>query len=328
MCSHPECKVRLVLEGADDDMTVAVGEAAHIVARADRGPRGDPSMPGFRRHGYVNLILLCGHHHAMVDRQWRQYSVEDLRGWKAEHEAWVRARTAIVGSDVPWTAIVQEDPRRMDVTEAAGALGAGNCVTAVTELCGPAAEERRAVEDLLATTPAERRRFAVFSTGRVPLAVQLGFVLGDRARVALFHYHREEGTWSWPAEEDSATDGKVTVAVKRRRGGARGEAVIRVSLSGRVPDVGRGEVEVEIAVAKPSVGWLRRAVQLAELARAYAEGLQAVREHGAIRRVHLYYAGPGAGAVCLGRAYNPRMNAEGVVYEYNRGAYSAGVVLG
>jgi hypothetical protein len=138
MCSHPECKVRLVLEGADDDMTVTVGQAAHIVARADRGPRGDASMSGWRRHGYDNLILLCGHHHAMVDRQSRQYSVEDLRGWKAEHEAWVRAGASSVPCERPGTPIVQGVPRRMDIEEAARALGGGPGVAARTELRGTA----------------------------------------------------------------------------------------------------------------------------------------------------------------------------------------------
>ena len=327
MCSHPECKIRLVMEGAGDDMSVAVGEAAHIVARADGGPRGDVPIADWRRNGYDNLILLCGHHHTIVDRQFRQYSVEDLRGWKAEHEAWVRAATATVPCDVPWTAIVQEDPRRMDITEAADALGDGNGVAALVELHGTAAEQRRAIEGLLATTPAERRRFAVFSTGRIPLAAQLGFVLGDRARVELFQYHRDEGTWRWPAEETPEAE-EVGVTVTRRRRGARGEAAMRVSLSARVPpDAGEGEVEVEIAVANPSVRWLRRAEQLKELARAYERGLAAIRERAGIRRVHIYYAGPAPGAVCLGRTYNPRMNSEAVVYDYARGVYEATVVL-
>jgi hypothetical protein len=315
-----------VLEGADDDMSVAVGEAAHIIARSDGGPRGSVPIADWRRNGYDNLILLCGHHHTMVDRQSRQYPVEVLQGWKAEHEAWVKAGTSSVPSDLPWTAIVQEDPRRMDIEEAACALGDGHCVAALTELCGAADEERRTVEALLTTTPEERRRFAVFSTGRIPRAVQLGFVLGDRTRVELFHYHRDEGTWAWPAEDAAGTD-PVGVTVRRRRGGARGEAAMRVSLSARVPaDAGEGEVEVDIAVASPSVRWLRRAEQLKELALAYEQGLAAIRERG-VRRVHIYYAGPAAGAVCLGRAYNPRMNAEAVVYEYERGSYEVGVVL-
>jgi len=322
LCSYPECKMRLVLDGAGDDMSVTVGEAAHIVARADDGPRGDASMPGWRRNGYDNLILLCRHHHAIVDRVWRQYSVEDLRGWKAEHESWVRAGTEVMPPDLEWTAIVQEDPRRMDMAEAIGAVGQGNCVAALEQVNGEAAE----VQALLESTPAERRRFAVFSTGRIPLAAQLGFVLGDRARVRLFHYHRDEGTWEWP---EGAGDGEeVAVTVKRRTGGVRGEAVMRVSLSARVPaDAGRGEVEVEVAVARPSVRWLRWEAQLTELGGAYERGLAAMRERGGIRRVHIYYAGPAAGAVCLGRAYNPRMNAEAVVYDYDRGVYRAGVVL-
>jgi SMODS-associated and fused to various effectors sensor domain len=45
-----------------------------------------------------------------------------------------------------------------------------------------------------------------------------------------------------------------------------------------------------------------------------------IREHGRYRRVHLFYAGAGAGAVCFGRAYNPRMNPGLVLYEHTASA--------
>lgn len=41
---------------------------------------------------YHNRILLCRIHHRIVDEQPHQYSVEDLRGIKAQHERWVRDR--------------------------------------------------------------------------------------------------------------------------------------------------------------------------------------------------------------------------------------------
>jgi hypothetical protein len=43
---------------------------------------------------YENLILLCGHHHPQVDGQESTYTIVELRGWKSEHEQWVRISLA------------------------------------------------------------------------------------------------------------------------------------------------------------------------------------------------------------------------------------------
>src|SRR5438045_2738742 len=103
---------------------------------------------------------------------------------------------------------------------------------------------------------------------------------------------------------------------RRRRGrSARGIGWRRRgSCAGR----GGGEVDMESAVGRRSVRWLRRAEQLKELALAYERALTEIREHRKIARVHLFYAGPAPGAVGFGRAYNPRMNPEAVIYEYAR----------
>ncbi len=67
-----------------------LGEIAHIVAHSDDGPRADPRMPLDERDCYDNWILLCAHHHELVDSQSATYTVSLLRQWKMDHEAWVR----------------------------------------------------------------------------------------------------------------------------------------------------------------------------------------------------------------------------------------------
>ncbi len=332
-CSHPECKRAVVAEAKEDAEAAAVGEAAHIVAPGPDGPRGGEKAPE-RIHGYENLILLCAHHHAIVDRQASAHPVEKLRAWKAEHEAWVAAATGPLSEPTPWTAIVQDPERRVDTGDAKAALGGSACVADWVETCGDptgwgweeaARREWRVVEFAVSRTPAERRRFAVFSLGRIPLAVQLGYVLGDRARAVLFHYDRDRGSWAWDAEAERLPgDGAEMRAVDGRgEAGARAdEANLIISLSARVAlkEVTPAGTEIEIAAAAPSVRWLRRAEQLTELARMYERALAAVRERGC-QRVHLYYAGPAAGAVAFGRAYNPRMNPALAIYEYRRPEY-------
>ncbi len=334
MCSHPDCKRRLVLDGSGADEPASIGQAAHIVARKEKGPRGSAPLAAARLDAYDNLILLCANHHTIADKQPGAHPVESLRAWKAEHEAWVEAATAITPRDLPWTAILQDPDRRIDEVEARSALPPGHCAEDTVELRGDAprgaweetaAREWRAVEGLITRTPPERRRFAVFSLGRAPLAVQLGYVLGDRARVALFQYDRDRGTWRW--DETAPPAGPLSIDTA----GAGEEAVIRVSLSAaiRPADGVRAGVEIDIRVPVPSTRWLRRPEQLPELARVYEQALTEIRERGC-RRVHLLYAGPAPGAVQFGRSYNPRMNPPLHVYDYRRQAspcYEPALVL-
>ena len=191
---------------------------------------------------YDNLILLCRHHHG----DGGPAAADAPRGGPADVEggarSWVAAATADAPRDVPWTAIVQEEGQRIDVSEASGALGPGNRARQLVELrSDPAREgwtqaasrEWRIVELMLTTTPAENRRFAVFSMARIPLAVQLGYRLADRARVALFQYDRDRGSWAWEAA--AADTAPLTCEVSRCVAGTADEAAIRVSLSAEVP---------------------------------------------------------------------------------------------
>src|SRR4051812_47102078 len=134
MCSHPDCKKRLVVKSTAKDEASTIGEAAHIVARMGGGPRGRTDMTAEELDHYGNLILLCANHHTMVDGQPETYNVEVLRGWKAEHEGWVESVTANVRGRVPWTAIVQEEGRRIDTSQLDETLGGGNEVVSLIEL--------------------------------------------------------------------------------------------------------------------------------------------------------------------------------------------------
>jgi len=326
-CSHPECKRELVVDARGEAETANVGEAAHIVGVSPSGPRGDVPPPR-RLHGYDNLILLCAHHHREVDKQSSGYSVAELQQWKAEHEAWVAAATAPTARTVPWAVVFQDPLHLTDFEEAKRALGPGNCAGETLQLDGkapsgswsiPAQHERRALEAFLARTPLSQRRFAIFPVGPIPLAVQLGYVIGDRARVSLHHYDRDRCTWTWDPDAALPPPPELRIDPQNQTLGA--DANLRVSLSAPVSrqDVKTGGMDLEIAVADPSVRWLRHPDQLTQLSRLYADALAAVRERKC-RRLHLYYAGPAAGAVAFGRAFNPLMNPPLELYQYSHNA--------
>jgi hypothetical protein len=80
------CDVSLVYAPeAVGDTHAIVGRECHIVARAQRGPRGDAG-PREQIDAYDNLILLCANCHAVVDGQTERFPPHELRRLKREHE--------------------------------------------------------------------------------------------------------------------------------------------------------------------------------------------------------------------------------------------------
>ncbi|MGE8505300.1 MAG: hypothetical protein ACN6P1_24060 [Pseudomonas sp.] len=80
-CAFPACSSPLVEESG-----TVTGEIAHIRATSPNGPRHDPAQTIEERHGFANLILLCGRHHAIIDTEVEEYPVPRLEKMKHEHE--------------------------------------------------------------------------------------------------------------------------------------------------------------------------------------------------------------------------------------------------
>ncbi|MGO9316244.1 MAG: hypothetical protein ACLPXT_15990 [Terracidiphilus sp.] len=79
-CAFPKCVSTLI------DGKKVVGKICHIKAQNEGGPRFDPNQTPEERHGYDNLILMCGRHHDVIDDDEEAYTVEYLHRLKAKHE--------------------------------------------------------------------------------------------------------------------------------------------------------------------------------------------------------------------------------------------------
>jgi len=88
-CNFPGCQILVTADKKGKDAAAVLGINAHICAHSSIGPRGDPTFPEIERNRYPNLILLCRHHHNLVDQQDSTYTIANLQQWKKEHEAWV-----------------------------------------------------------------------------------------------------------------------------------------------------------------------------------------------------------------------------------------------
>ena len=86
-CAFPNCRIELTPDGRS-----VLGEIAHIVAMSPSGPRGDSALSPTDRDDYSNLLLLCPTHHALVDSNPEEWTVEKLKLMKLEHERWVSSQ--------------------------------------------------------------------------------------------------------------------------------------------------------------------------------------------------------------------------------------------
>ena len=86
LCSHPMCRQPTLGPAASGDGTINLGEAAHITAASPRGPRYDPSLSSEERRGQANGVWMCTRHAKEVNSDEKEFTVEKLRGWKANAE--------------------------------------------------------------------------------------------------------------------------------------------------------------------------------------------------------------------------------------------------
>jgi len=92
-CAFPECSIPII----DHSANTILAEVCHICARKPRGPRFDERQSDEERHGFDNLILMCGVHHKLIDapENLERFSTDILLQMKAEHESAARQVGAV-----------------------------------------------------------------------------------------------------------------------------------------------------------------------------------------------------------------------------------------
>lgn len=85
-CSNPDCRCETKGPHSDLWKRVSKGQAAHITAASEGGPRYDPNISSEQRKSIDNGIWLCNSCAKMIDSDEIQYPVELLRYWKSKAE--------------------------------------------------------------------------------------------------------------------------------------------------------------------------------------------------------------------------------------------------
>lgn len=85
-CSNPSCRVLTVGPNSDGGSATLLGEACHIAAASEKGPRFGDLPVNETRNGIENGIWLCRNCHKVVDTDVERYTPELLRYWKSQAE--------------------------------------------------------------------------------------------------------------------------------------------------------------------------------------------------------------------------------------------------
>ncbi len=86
ICSNPNCLCPTTGPHTDSSKAVTVGEAAHITAASEGGPRYDASLSSEERKSASNGVWLCSKCADLVDKDPANYSVALLHSWKTSRE--------------------------------------------------------------------------------------------------------------------------------------------------------------------------------------------------------------------------------------------------
>ncbi len=72
ICAYPNCENELIIKTLDE----IVGHICHIVGL--KGPRADTNFSKDKLNKYENLVLMCRHHHGIIDIDLKTNTIEKL----------------------------------------------------------------------------------------------------------------------------------------------------------------------------------------------------------------------------------------------------------
>lgn len=100
LCSNPDCRVVTVGPHTDPTKRVNVGQACHIEAASEGGPRYNKEMQKAQRCSFDNGIWLCSIHAKEIDVDSDRFSVELLRKWKFTAEQYAQSKVGKARDEV------------------------------------------------------------------------------------------------------------------------------------------------------------------------------------------------------------------------------------
>ncbi|MEX1275489.1 MAG: HNH endonuclease [Bacteroidota bacterium] len=345
-----------------DDLTqteLNFADIAHIIGRRANGPRGNEDVSEDRPYcnNIENLMLLCLEHHRMIDRKAKNYSSDDLRQMKKEHEDRILLQTSVNpdrrSSLVFYRSNVGQLHPALDFHTAAQAL-LPNCFPANQQpielgiLNNPIAdhdsdywkneikylERQFAIKVMPLLETGSKSHFSIFAFAPIPLLIKLGSLFADVYPVDIYQLHRNPLTWNW-LEAPKDFDYPVLEPDEDNE-----LIALNVSLSADITNdriydaLGTRRVSIwkitAIANGHSKNDHLRSPVQLQLFANQYRRLLNRIKaSHGQKQTLHVFPAAPISACVAMGRYRQAKADLPLQIYDQNkkRGGFYSTVYL-
>lgn len=189
------------------------------------------------------------------------------------------------------------------------------------------AERSRAIRELAAD--AEDPVILYFGLAEIPHIIALGAYVGDEHQVLVHDYDRDTGSWEWPSTDRTIkviTDGLPSESIE-----ARGEAVLRVSVSYEIRDsdvdavVPRDRLaDIHVRVVAPHPTIIRSQLDATALRHGIRESICTLRElRPGLSQVHLFVAAPASVCFLIGQELRLRSGVPIVTYRFRSGGDDA-----
>ena len=91
-CAYPDCTNPVIEPATVKSKAHVAAHICHIHAHSTDGPRGTHELTPEELKSPDNLILLCAHHHGIVDGQHETYPAQVLKEWKQNRESEAQQR--------------------------------------------------------------------------------------------------------------------------------------------------------------------------------------------------------------------------------------------
>jgi hypothetical protein len=318
------------------------GQAAHIVAFKENGPRGKSSLRPTYINDISNLMLLCPQCHQLIDDHADEYPVEVLQKYKESHEERIFHVTGL-GPDKK-TTVVQLKAR---IAGQAIAIPVAQVTKAVApryptdkshliDLTGINSEDHAFIEEACRCIKQrverlyeagmdvhETRHISLFALAPIPLLIYLGSQLSNKVPVDAYQRHRDTEDWVW---KDSGTPAEYRFD-KIGEGRGQGRIALILSLSGKIkaealpPEIDEQFTIYELTLTnmEPNPTYLRQQDDLIRFKDAYQAALRTIaRECGKCDAIHLFPAVPAPVAVFCGRELLPKVDPKLLVYDFDK----------
>ena len=329
-----------VLENPLTRSTGNFGQAAHIVAFREGGPRGrGPGRP-LDINVIDNLMLLCPQCHLEIDVHKDEYSRARLRRFKREHEHRIHHLTGLPNE--LRTAVVQFKAR---IGDQAVSISPSHMTAAllprypfsrlgtVIDLAGTVVDGEAVIQAGVETIRKQIRRLyddggeadqsghiSLFAIGPMSLLMFLGSQLSNKVPVDLFQRHRDSEDWKW-----KSTGSPAKYQFRRiRTGSDPSKVALLLSLSGTIHetdlpknvDATFSVYEITLDGLEPTPHYLRLRADLVNFGHAYHGALSSILgAHPGLPAIHLFPAVPAPIAVMCGRELLPKVYLTLFVYD-------------